>query len=166
MMRQDYKVSILLNSIGIDKESFWKFLEWALSEQLVSILMKDNEKILTYYSQKEGLKEFRNFLREKTKRDWSIHDLNKLFESIKVRSEKHFRELIEYGDYLKLLWTLDHRCSKCGKQPPEVKLHIDHIIPVSLGGPSKKSNLQFLCQRCNLKKSSKLEGGEPWLDLQ
>ena len=36
-----------------------------------------------------------------------------------------------------------------------VKLHVDHIIPVYKGGKTTMSNLQTLCDRCNLGKSDK-----------
>jgi 5-methylcytosine-specific restriction endonuclease McrA len=45
-------------------------------------------------------------------------------------------------------------CGKSGKDyPPD--LHIDHIKPVSRGGTSDKSNLQTLCQKCNIRKSNR-----------
>ncbi len=47
----------------------------------------------------------------------------------------------------------NHRCIKCGRGPPEVKLHIDHKIPVSRGGTDYPENLQTLCDECNLNKS-------------
>lgn len=36
------------------------------------------------------------------------------------------------------------------------KYHVDHIYPLSKGGRHEPSNLQILCQPCNLKKSSKI----------
>ena len=60
---------------------------------------------------------------------------------------KDLREKIKIRD--------NYTCQKCGKyMPDEVGLHIDHIIPVKLGGKSVESNLQVLCDKCNLKKGS------------
>ena len=158
------RIEILLNSLGIDKNSFSEFIEWALSEQLVREMSKEinSDK---YSNNFEALKNFRNLLKYKTQRDWSTGDLNKIFEAVKVKFKIHFRDNIQYGDYLKLLWNNEHVCKECGKEPPEIKLHIDHIIPVSLGGKSDSKNLQFLCSECNLKKKNKLKGGKPWLNL-
>jgi 5-methylcytosine-specific restriction endonuclease McrA len=160
------RVKILLESLGIDSESFLSFVEWALSEQLVETMsrMRDIQDE-DYFIASDSLKRFRDLLRERTRREWSINDLNLLFDAAKNKQAAHFREPLTYGEYLKLLWTAPHRCVKCGKEPPEVTLHVDHITPASLGGKSKRHNIQFLCEKCNLKKSNKLEGGEPWLEL-
>jgi predicted restriction endonuclease len=48
-------------------------------------------------------------------------------------------------------------CVQCGASPaknPAVVLHIDHIKPWSNGGETEISNLQTLCQDCNLGKSN------------
>ncbi|MFE4174913.1 HNH endonuclease [Streptomyces sp. NPDC056909] len=43
------------------------------------------------------------------------------------------------------------RCAQCGKTPLEdqVKLCVDHKIPVAWGGSDDISNLQPLCEECN-----------------
>lgn len=53
----------------------------------------------------------------------------------------------------------DHfRCQICGaSQTDGVKLHVDHIVPVSKGGKTELSNLRTLCDMCNLGKSDKIE---------
>ena len=52
----------------------------------------------------------------------------------------------------------DRKCVVCGREEKDkVKLHIDHIVPVSKGGQSVPENLQTLCQDCNLGKGNKLE---------
>lgn len=50
------------------------------------------------------------------------------------------------------------RCTICGRgQEDGVKLHVDHIKPVSKGGETTPSNLRTLCQDCNLGKSDKYD---------
>ena len=41
------------------------------------------------------------------------------------------------------------RCVLCGATRNEDKLEIDHIIPISKGGKTIKSNLRTLCFKCN-----------------
>lgn len=47
-----------------------------------------------------------------------------------------------------------HACQYCGEVAPNVVLHIDHVIPVSLGGEDKPGNLVTACKDCNSGKSS------------
>lgn len=49
-------------------------------------------------------------------------------------------------------------CYACGRKPPEVKLHVDHRIPVAKGGPTTPENLFTACSDCNLGKQAKLIG--------
>ena len=48
------------------------------------------------------------------------------------------------------------RCRACGMAPAEdpVVLHVDHVVPVALGGSNSPSNLQTLCATCNFGKGS------------
>ena len=48
-----------------------------------------------------------------------------------------------------------YRCVECGASNKETTLHVDHILPVSQGGTNEISNLQTLCQKCNLAKSNR-----------
>ena len=48
------------------------------------------------------------------------------------------------------------RCKVCGATADDgVKLHVDHIKPVSKGGDNHPSNLQTLCEECNLGKGDR-----------
>lgn len=47
-----------------------------------------------------------------------------------------------------------HTCQYCGAKAPDVELHIDHVVPVSLGGDDKPGNLVAACADCNRGKAS------------
>lgn len=46
-------------------------------------------------------------------------------------------------------------CQYCGKQSPEVVLHLDHVKPVSKGGKNTMLNLVTSCVDCNLGKGAR-----------
>lgn len=46
-------------------------------------------------------------------------------------------------------------CLYCGAHPPQVKLHVDHVIAVANGGSNDIDNLATSCDSCNLGKSDK-----------
>jgi hypothetical protein len=53
-----------------------------------------------------------------------------------------------------LVWTRDEgKCMRCGSSE---NLHFDHIIPVVKGGGNSESNIQILCERCNLQKADRI----------
>lgn len=59
---------------------------------------------------------------------------------------------------VKVLARDKFKCVYCGKSPAMnagTLLHIDHIVPFSLGGTNTLDNLQTLCEECNLGKSDK-----------
>lgn len=45
------------------------------------------------------------------------------------------------------------KCCYCGRSPPDVLLHADHIIAVSNGGTDDPTNLITACADCNLGKA-------------
>lgn len=47
-------------------------------------------------------------------------------------------------------------CQYCGRKPPQVILHADHIHPKSKGGLNDEINLITSCQDCNLGKKDKI----------
>lgn len=46
-----------------------------------------------------------------------------------------------------------NRCYICGKKLK--KFHVDHFIPIALGGTNDPGNLRLACPRCNLSKNAK-----------
>lgn len=49
-----------------------------------------------------------------------------------------------------------YRCRYCGATAADNELHVDHVLPRTLGGTTEPSNLVAACRDCNLGKSSTL----------
>ena len=85
---------------------------------------------------------------------------NKLKEQCQTRQYQISVERAKMTDSLRydILKRDNFRCQICGSTAQDgVKLHVDHIVPVSKGGLTTYSNLRTLCDRCNLGKSDKIE---------
>lgn len=80
-------------------------------------------------------------------------DESQLFD----RGERKTRKTISAKVRWDIFQRYNSKCVKCGNQPPDVKLEIDHIVPLSLGGTDEETNLQILCNRCNSGKSNQRE---------
>lgn len=77
---------------------------------------------------------------------YSFRDLKKI--ALKKRGKKipaKLRSLILKRD--------NHKCKLCGQGPPDVKLHVDHIVATNKGGLTEERNLRTLCNKCNVGKS-------------
>lgn len=48
----------------------------------------------------------------------------------------------------------NYTCRYCGASAPDVKLTVDHVVPVALGGSDDPSNLVAACVDCNAGKTS------------
>lgn len=97
-------------------------------------------------------------------REYGMKECRKLLEEAEQRKRKVDRRVIERRKLTpKLRYEVlkrDHyHCVICGRgQEDGIKLHVDHIIPVSKGGKTELSNLRTLCDECNIGKSDEYDG--------
>lgn len=86
---------------------------------------------------------------------------NVYFVKLKSITKKNFRHRTFHPDYWNLRTLLrDARRKKIKKYfcvycSSRENLTVDHILPISKGGDSRRYNLQILCQPCNVKKANK-----------
>lgn len=62
------------------------------------------------------------------------------------------------SDVQKLFKLQQGRCASCSDMLVECgrgRFHIDHVMPIFLGGSNWPHNLQLLCPQCNMKKGAK-----------
>lgn len=57
-----------------------------------------------------------------------------------------------YQEWIELCQKYGNKCIRCGN---EVKLTVDHVVPLSKGGSNDINNIQPLCKHCNCKKHTK-----------
>ena len=60
------------------------------------------------------------------------------------------------AEFEELKARYNYICLACGRREPEVKLTLDHVIPLARGGRNDIKNAQPLCGSCNAKKHAKI----------
>lgn len=63
------------------------------------------------------------------------------------------REYIPRAIVQKVLERQNFRCAMCGKPLRGLHFHIDHKVPLAMGGSNSIRNLQALCPDCHAKKT-------------
>lgn len=81
------------------------------------------------------------------------------FEKPKEKRKKYKRKQISGTLRQNVFDRDDSTCQICGanRYRDNVKIEVDHIIPVSKGGTNDIYNLQTLCQRCNREKHNRTD---------
>lgn len=99
------------------------------------------------------------WMRETSYSNNEIKELLKIVDNRQQykKTAKYQRDIMSDSLRYDVLKRDNYRCRICGASAIEdgVKLEVDHIVPVSKGGLTVKSNLQTLCERCNRGKSNK-----------
>ena len=94
-----------------------------------------------------------------TQKLWVSNNYETYKESNRVRKlrriarQKNAEGTFIKNDIEKLFVLQQGKCACCCKKL--TKYHIDHIMPLSLGGSNWPTNLQLLCPHCNMSKHSK-----------
>lgn len=146
-----------------------EFIRFDVREQYDIDRLAVNNSNLTRAMEREFLKmEFhdpRKMWRTLYKRyQWFVDAYNQVWERIDANpvglSDPIIEEVIKHSpdEYRDSLLARDlRRCRCCGREHGKgVRLEIDHILPVKLGGRTELNNLQLLCKTCNREKGTEL----------
>jgi 5-methylcytosine-specific restriction endonuclease McrA len=59
------------------------------------------------------------------------------------------------ADLVEIIELQGHRCAYCRTDLTQTTKHVDHIVPLALGGSNGRQNLQFCCPPCNQSKGAR-----------
>lgn len=87
--------------------------------------------------------------------DWFFKDQAKkcMTDDVDGKTSSKIKKTTRYSVFLRA----GFKCQCCGAKPTQtndVVLHIDHVIPRSIGGTNDIINLQSLCSECNQSKTN------------
>ena len=79
---------------------------------------------------------------------------------IAARHRRRARLVGNGGSFTSKEWTAlleacGHACLCCGNKEPDIKLTVDHVVPLCRGGVNSIVNIQPLCMECNKNKFTK-----------
>lgn len=93
---------------------------------------------------------------------FNIFQMNYLINHYNTYQQERYGRFIERNKMTRslrydIMQRDKFKCVLCGRSSKNdnVKLHIDHIKPISKGGKTEWNNLRTLCEDCNLGKSNK-----------
>lgn len=64
------------------------------------------------------------------------------------------RKSVGMGTRYEILRRDKFRCRYCGVPATEAEIHIDHVVPLALGGTNARWNLTSACLECNMGKGN------------
>lgn len=124
---------------------FEYFVEKCVIELIKPLICQVNDKI------KNDVKELQKEI------DIIYNELDMLRAKSKKKN-KSKRRLISGKKRHAVFARDNYRCQICGATVDDgAKLHVDHILPVSKGGTNDITNLQILCEKCNLGKHNRTD---------
>jgi len=155
-------IMYLARQLHMDKDLLFQEICWALGEERINRVMPAYDQFREWDRTPDGLYQFWCFANSRLSTDLTPDEVRDTWRCIDLTLNARKRRPFTFQDYLMIAINSDRRCEYCGKAPPEVKLEIDHILPVSKGGSNVPFNLRFLCQHHNRSKGNRFHWADIW----
>lgn len=122
---------------------------------------KSKEKMRKWHTGKILSQKTKKKIREACKGEKAYNWKGGYENQLHLNKQRRFLRKTAKGTYSLQEWKKlkakhNYTCLMCGKTEPDVKLTIDHIIPLTKNGTNYISNIQPLCRSCNSKKGAKI----------
>jgi len=90
-------------------------------------------------------------------REWRKvnRDLVAMYHATRKHRLRNCVNTLTTAEWKEVKEQYNYQCLCCKKYEPEIKLGIDHVIPLALGGNNTRENIQPLCFKCNSRKNIK-----------
>ena len=152
----------LATQLGLDLNLFFHEIQWALGEERINRVTPTYEQFRDWTRQKDGLYQFWKYANGKLCVELTADEVQDIWNCIDLTLNARKRRSFTFQDYLMVAVRSEQKCEFCGKQPPEVTLEIDHVLPVSRGGTNSPLNLRFLCQHHNRSRGNRFRWADLW----
>ena len=148
--------------LGMDMELVFQEIKWALGEERINRVTPNYDQFQKWLRQRDGLIQFWHFANLQLEDELTQEEVHDLWECIDLTLNAKTRRAFSFQDYLMMAIRSEQKCAFCNRQPPEVSLEIDHILPVSKGGSNSPFNLRFLCQYHNRSRGNRFRWADVW----
>lgn len=133
----------------------WRFLNRErINEQKRELYKKNKDFILARQREKAWYKTERA---RETSKKWREENKERIRVSNRNRKSalKNVAGSLSLEEWQEIKDMYGNKCLCCGRS--DVKLTIDHVVPIKLGGSNTADNIQPLCGSCNSRKNTKIE---------
>lgn len=148
--------------LGLDVNLFFHEIQWALGEERINRVTPPYEQFRDWMRQRDGLFVFWKYANDRLCTELTADEAQDIWHCIDLTLNARKRRTFTFQDYLMVAVRSEQKCEFCGRQPPEVTLEIDHILPVSKGGSNSPLNLRFLCQYHNRSRGNCFRWADIW----
>lgn len=152
----------IATQLQLDLDLFIHEIQWVLGEERINRVTPSQTQFKEWTRQKNGLDQFWSYANSQLDLELTADEVKDIWNCIKLTLNTHQRQAFTFQDYLMIAVKSDQKCEICNKQPPEVKLEIDHILPISKGGSNTPLNLRFLCQYHNRSRGNRFKWADVW----